>query len=63
MHGIPSDPLLDSDGGVLLEGATDNVLDRQHGPRHRRRRRDASPQARTATASRAASSTATATPA
>ena len=26
MHGIPSDPNLDSDGGVLLEGATDNVL-------------------------------------
>ena len=26
MHGIPSDPQLDSDGGVLLEGASDNVL-------------------------------------
>ena len=26
MHGIPSDPLLDSDGGVLLEGSSDNLL-------------------------------------
>ena len=26
MHGIPSDPLLDSDGGVLLEGSSDNDL-------------------------------------
>ena len=26
MHGIPTDPNLDSDGGVLLEGASDNVL-------------------------------------
>jgi CSLREA domain-containing protein len=26
MHGIPTDPNLDSDGGVLLEGATDNVF-------------------------------------
>jgi parallel beta-helix repeat protein len=26
MHGIPSDPLLDSDGGVMLEGSSDNVL-------------------------------------
>jgi parallel beta-helix repeat protein len=26
MHGIPSDPQLDSDGGVLLEGSSDNVL-------------------------------------
>ena len=26
MHGIPTDPNLDSDGGVLLEGATENVL-------------------------------------
>ena len=63
MHGIPSDPNLDSDGGVLLEGASDNVLvdNTVHDTG------DAgvmiAERARTATASRAAPSTATATPA
>ena len=53
VNGIPIDPNLDSDGGVLLEGATDNVHHRQHARRHRRRRRARRRRARTATASRA----------
>ena len=38
IHGIPVDPQLDSDGGVLFESALGEHVPRQHRPRHRRRR-------------------------
>ena len=39
IHGIPTDPHLDSDGGVLLDVARRQRLQRRHDLRHRRRRR------------------------
>ena len=61
--GVPIDPLLDSDGGALLEGSTRQRDRRQLVLRQRRRGHRDHRTARTATASRTTRSCATATPA
>ena len=62
MVGIPLDPNLDSDGGVLIRGASDNTI-RGGEIRDTGDAGVSSTRARTATPSKASSCTATATPA